>query len=130
MLALLGAIVRWSLHNRVIVLVAAAIFVAVGIRSAISLPIDAVPDPTNVQVQIITAAPALSAVEIEQYVTVSVERSMAGLPRSTDVWSISKYGVSVVTVVFEEGTDIYLARQFVNERMGEAQEAVARYGKP
>lgn len=130
MLALLGAIVRWSLHNRVIVLVATAIFIAVGLRSAVSLPIDAVPDPTNVQVQIITAAPALSAVEIEQYVTVPVERAMAGLPRSTEVRSISKYGVSVVTVVFKDGTDIYLARQLVNERMGEAQNVVSQYGKP
>jgi heavy metal efflux system protein len=131
MLALLGAIVRWSLHNRVIVLVATALFLAVGIRSAISLPIDAVPDVTNVQVQIITAAPALSPVEIEQYVTVPVERSMAGLPKSTEVRSISKYGVSVVTVVFQDDTDIYWARQLINERMSAAQEAVsAQYGKP
>ncbi len=131
MLALLGSIVRWSLHNRVTVLMATAIFVAVGVRSAITLPVDAVPDVTNVQVQIITAAPALSPLEIEQYVTVPVERSMAGLPKSTEVRSISKYGVSVVTVAFADGTDIYWARQLVNERMGEAQEAVsAQYGKP
>jgi cobalt-zinc-cadmium resistance protein CzcA len=131
MLALLGAIVRWSLQNRVTVLVATLIFVAVGVRSAIALPVDAVPDPTNVQVQIITTAPALSPVEIEQYVTVPVERSMAGLPHSTEVRSISKYGVSVVTVAFKDGTDVYFARQLVNERMAEAQEAVsAQYGKP
>ena len=131
MLALLSSIVRWSLHNRVTVLMATAIFVAVGVRSAITLPVDAVPDVTNVQVQIITAAPALSPLEIEQYVTVPVERSMAGLPKSTEVRSISKYGVSVVTVAFADGTDIYWARQLVNERMGEAQEAVtAQYGKP
>ncbi|MDP2274848.1 MAG: CusA/CzcA family heavy metal efflux RND transporter [Archangium sp.] len=131
MLALLASIVRWSLHNRVTVLMATAIFVAVGVHSAITLPVDAVPDVTNVQVQIITAAPALSPLEIEQYVTVPVERSMAGLPKSTEVRSISKYGVSVVTVAFADGTDIYWARQLVNERMGEAQEAVsAQYGKP
>ena len=104
---------------------------AVGVRAAVSLPIDAVPDVTNVQVQIITAAPALSPVEVEQYVTVPVERAMAGLPKSTEVRSISKYGVSVVTVAFDDGTDIYWARQLVNERMREAQEAVpAQYGKP
>ncbi|MDP1830072.1 MAG: CusA/CzcA family heavy metal efflux RND transporter [Archangium sp.] len=131
MLALLSAIVRWSLANRVIVLVATLLFVAVGLRSAVLLPIDAVPDVTNVQVQIITAAPALSPVEVEQYVTVPVERSMAGLPKSTEVRSISKYGVSVVTVAFEDGTDIYWARQLVNERMREAEGAVpAQYGKP
>ncbi len=131
MLALLSSIVRWSLHNRVMVIVATLFFVAVGVHSAVTLPVDAVPDVTNVQVQIITAAPALSPLEIEQYVTVPVERSMAGLPKSTEVRSISKYGVSVVTIVFADGTDIYWARQLVNERMGEAQEAVtAQYGKP
>ena len=131
MLTLLSAIVHWSLRNRVIVLVATAIFVAVGLRSALSLPIDAVPDVTNVQVQIITAAPALSPVEVEQYVTVPIERAMAGIPKSTEVRSISKYGVSVVTVAFVDGTDIYWARQLVNERMREAEAAVpAQYGKP
>lgn len=131
MLALLSSVVRWSLRNRVIVLTATLLFVAIGVRSALTLPIDAVPDVTNVQVQIITAAPALSPVEIEQYVTVPVERSMAGLPKSTEVRSISKYGVSVVTVAFTDGTDIYWARQLVNERMREAQEAVpSQYGKP
>jgi cobalt-zinc-cadmium resistance protein CzcA len=63
-------------------------------------------------------------VEVEQYVTVPVERAMAGVPKSTEVRSISKYGLSVVTVVFEDGTDIYWARQLVNERMREAQDAV------
>jgi cobalt-zinc-cadmium resistance protein CzcA len=130
-LTLLSAIVHWSLRNRVIVLVATAIFIAVGLRSALSLPIDAVPDVTNVQVQIITAAPALSPVEVEQYVTVPIERAMAGIPKSTEVRSISKYGVSVVTVAFVDGTDIYWARQLVNERMREAEAAVpAQYGKP
>ena len=131
MLAALSFIVRWSLHNRAIVLVATGLCIAVGVRSALSLTIDAVPDVTNIQVQIITAAPALSPVEVEQYVTVPVERSMAGLPKSTEVRSISKYGLSVVTVAFADGTDIYWARQLVNERMREAQEAVSsQYGKP
>ncbi|MFO0595252.1 MAG: CusA/CzcA family heavy metal efflux RND transporter [Myxococcaceae bacterium] len=131
MLSFLSGIVRWSLHHRAVVLLATVLFVVLGVRSALQLPIDAVPDVTNVQVQIITAAPALSPVEVEQYVTVPVERSMAGLPRSTEVRSISKYGVSVVTVAFQDGTDIYWARQLVNERMREAQEAVpAGYGRP
>ena len=96
-----------------LVLVATALLVVVGVRAAIELPIDAVPDITNVQVQVITPAPALSPVEVEQYVTVPVERAMAGIPKVEEVRSISKYGLSVVTVVFDDGTDIYFARQLV-----------------
>ena len=81
--------------------------------------------------QIITAAPALSPIEAEQYVTIPVERAMAGVPRVTETRSISKYGLSVVTVVFTDDTDIYFARQLVNERMREAEQAVSsQYGKP
>lgn len=128
---LLTAIVEWSLRNRAIVLVATILFIAIGIRSAVTLPIDAVPDITNVQVQIITAAPALSPVEVEQYVTVPVERAMAGVPRSTQIRSVSKYGLSVVTVVFTDETNIYFARQLISERMREVQNAVpTQYGKP
>jgi cobalt-zinc-cadmium resistance protein CzcA len=128
---LFHAIVRWSLANRPVVLLAAIILTLFGVRAALRLPVDAVPDVTNVQVQIITSAPALSPAEVEQYVTVPVERAMAGIPRTTEVRSTSKYGLSVVTVVFDDGTDIYFARQLVNERMPEAGEAVpAQYGRP
>jgi len=130
-MALLSWILNWSLRNRPIVLLATALFALFGLRSATMLPIDAVPDVTSVQVQVITSAPALSPVEVEQYVTVPVERAMAGIPKTTEVRSISKYGLSVVTVVFHDGTDIYFARQLVNERMREAQDAVPeQYGKP
>lgn len=131
MLAFLSAVVSWSLKNRPIVLAATVLFIVIGIRSAMSLPMDAVPDVTNVQVQVITAAPALSPVEVEQYISVPVERAMAGIPRTTEVRSISKYGLSVVTVVFRDDTDIYFARQLVNERMREAESSVPpQYGKP
>jgi cobalt-zinc-cadmium resistance protein CzcA len=131
LIALFSAIVGWSLNNRVLVLALALLFTGFGVRSAQELAIDAVPDVTNVQVQIITSAPALSPVEVEQYVTVPVERSMAGIPRTTEVRSVSKYGLSVVTVAFEDGTDIYFARQLVSERMREAGEAVPeQYGRP
>ncbi len=130
-MSLLTAIVAWSLRNRALVLMATLLFVALGVRSALQLPIDAVPDVTNIQVQIITAAPALSPVEIEKYVSIPVERAMSGMPRMEQVRSLSKYGLSVVTVVFADGTDIYFARQLVNERMREAIAAVpAEYGSP
>lgn len=127
----LSQIVAWSLRHRALVLVGIALLVIVGVRSAVSLPIDAVPDVTNVQVQVITAAPALSPVEVEQYVTVPVERAMSGIPKVEEVRSISKYGLSVITVVFQDGTDIYFARQMVLEKMRDAEEAVPpRYGRP
>ena len=130
-MALLSAIVRWSLQNRPIVLVATFLFAIIGVRSALALSIDAVPDVTNVQVQIITAAPALSPIEVEQYVSMPVERAMAGIPKTTEIRSISKYGLSVVTVVFTDETSIYFARQLVSERMAEAESAVpTQYGKP
>src|SRR5688572_7764798 len=100
MLALLSAVVSGSLRNRPVVLAATALFLIVSLRAATQLPIDVVPDVTSVQVQVITGAPALSPVEVEQYITVPVERSMAGIPKTTEVRSISKYGLSVVTVVF------------------------------
>lgn len=130
-MALLGAWVAWSLRNRAVVLLGTLFLVLAGLQAARELPFDAVPDITTVQVQIITTAPALSPVEIEQYVTTPVERAMAGLPRSTELRSVSKYGLSVVTIVFEDGTDIYFARQLVSERMGEAAEAVpSQFGRP
>ena len=130
-MALLAAIVRWSLANRAVVLVSVLVFVALGVKSACDLPIDAVPDVTNIQVQVITSSPALSPVEVEQYVTVPVERALSGTPKVTEMRSLSKYGLSVVTVVFADDTDIHLARQLILERMPEAQGAIPeRFGRP
>ena len=130
-MGILAAILRLSLRHRSVVLVLTALLVVLGVRAALDLPIDAVPDITNVQVQVITAAPALSPVEVEQYVTIPVERAMAGVPRSTEIRSVSKYGLSVVTIVFRDDTDIYFARQMVSERMREAQDHVlAQHGRP
>ncbi|MEI9951847.1 MAG: CusA/CzcA family heavy metal efflux RND transporter [Pseudomonadota bacterium] len=130
-MGVLAAIVSWSLANRPVVLLATLLCALLGLRAASTLSIDAVPDITNVQVQVITSAPALSPVEVEQYVTTPVERAMAGIPKTTEIRSLSKYGISLVTVVFEDGTDIYFARQLVSERMREAQELVPlHYGRP
>jgi heavy metal efflux system protein len=129
--AIIRAILGWSLRNRMLVILGFVALIGFGVRATLGLPIDAVPDVTNVQIQIITTAPALSPVEVEQYVSVPVERAVAGLPRTLEIRSLSKYGVSVVTIVFEDGTDIYFARQLVAERMREAEDAVPReYGTP
>ena len=107
------------------------LLVALGINSLRTLPIDAVPDVTNVQVQILTTAPALGPLEVEQFITFPVETAMSGLPRIEEIRSVSRFGLSVVTVVFEEGTDIYWARQLVGERLIEAREEIPDgYGEP
>ncbi len=88
------------------------------------LPIDAVPDLTNVQVQVITEAPALSPLEVERLLSFPVEGAMSGLPNVEQIRSVSKFGVSVVTIVFHEGTDLYRARQLVGERLQRASQAI------
>src|SRR6478735_6584189 len=111
-----------SLQQRWLVLLLALGAVAFGAYSYQRLPIDAVPDITNVQVQINTRAPGYSPVEAEQRVTFPIEVIMAGLPRLQYTRSLSRYGLSQVTVIFEDGTDIYLARQLVSQRIQEAKE--------
>ena len=115
---MLNWIIGWSLRNRLIVILGTLAFVAAGLYALSHLPIDAFPDTTPVQVQINTVAPALGPVEIEQQVTFPVEQVIAGLPKLTEVRSISKFGLSQVTATFEDGTDIYFARQLINERLG------------
>lgn len=95
-----------------------------GSYSLKQLPIDAVPDITNNQVQIITVSPTLAAPEVERLVTFPVEQTMATIPEIVEMRSISRFGLSVVTVVFEEDTDIYWARQQVNERLNQAQDQI------
>lgn len=116
---MLNRIIAASLAHRWLVLVLALGAAALGVYNFNRLPIDAVPDITNVQVQINTAAPGYSPLESEQRITFPVETAMAGLPRLAQTRSISRYGLSQVTVVFEEGTDIYWARQLINERLSE-----------
>ena len=93
-----------------------------GVFSYQQLPIDAVPDITNVQVQINTTAPGYAPLEVEQRITYPIETLMAGIPKLEQTRSASRYGLSQVTVVFAEGTDIYFARQLVNERISQAKE--------
>jgi cobalt-zinc-cadmium resistance protein CzcA len=121
---MLNRIVDWSLDNRPVVLILAALFVCAGAYSLTRLPIDAVPDVTNVQVQVLTKAPALGPGEMEQFVTYPVEAAMNGLPDLAEIRSTSRYGLSAVTVVFEEHVDVYFARQLVSERLSQAREAI------
>ena len=123
--------IAFCVRHRFLVIFGVLLIGALGVRAAQQLPIDAVPDVTNVQVQVLTNAPALGPVEVEQYVTVPVETVMSGLPHVEEVRSLSRFGLSAVTVVFEEGTDIYFARQMVSERLSEARETIPEgYGSP
>ena len=117
---MLDRTIEQSVKNRWLVLIAVTFLGAFGVYNYFRLPIDAVPDITNVQVQINTTAPGYSPLETEQRITFAVETAMAGLPRLSYTRSISRYGLSQVTVVFEDGTDIYFARQRVTERLQEA----------
>ena len=115
-------IIQFAIEQRWLVLLAVLGMAGVGIGSYQKLSIDAVPDITNVQVQINTAAPGYSPLEVEQRITYPVETVMAGLPGLQETRSLSRPGISQVTVIFEEGTDIYFARQQVNERLSTARE--------
>ncbi len=118
---MLNAVIHWSLRHRFLVIAIALGFAVTGAFSLSRLPIDAFPDTTPVQVQVNTVAPALSPVEIEQQITFPVEQAISGLKGLVEVRSISKFGLSQVTVIFDDDTDIYLARQQVMERLSTVQ---------
>jgi cobalt-zinc-cadmium resistance protein CzcA len=117
---MLERILKSSIDRRGLVLIFVLALVGLGAWSYTRLPIDAVPDITNVQVVINTPAPGYTPLEAEQRITFPIENAMAGLPRLDYTRSISRYGLSQVTIVFEDGTDIYFARQLVGERLGAA----------
>jgi len=118
---MLSRIIEWSLRYRLIVGLLTLGLVIAGVIAFRRLPMDAFPDTTPVQVQINTVAPALAPLEIERQVTAPIEQAISGLPRLQEVRSLTRFGLSQVTVIFEDGTDIYLARQVVSERLGEVE---------
>ena len=117
-------LIDWSLNNRLIVLILAILTLGLGGYAAMTIPLDAVPDLTNIQVQILTNSPALGPVEIEQFITFPIENAMSGVPKVDEIRSISRFGLSAVTVSFQEGTDIYWARTQVGERLLRARESI------
>ena len=121
---MINRLISISLEHRWLVLITVIALSALGLYNYQKLPIDAVPDITNIQVQINTEAPGYSPLEAEQRITFPVEAAMAGIPFLDYTRSVSRYGLSQVTVVFKDDTDIYLARQLINERLSEVKGAL------
>lgn len=116
---MLQSIVHGALKHRLILVVVAIILMCFGINAAQHLSVDAFPDVTNIQVQIATEAPGKSPEEVERFITIPVEIAMTGLPGMTDMRSLNKPGLSLITLVFEDGRNLYLERQMVSERLNE-----------
>ena len=128
---MLSGLIEWSLSNRVLVIALFVLLAVGGVYSATRIPVDAVPDLVNVQVQVVTEAGTLSPLEVERYITYPVELAVSGLPDVEEVRSLSRFGISLVTVVFREGTDIFRARQLVAERLPEAKSRMSMgHGDP
>ena len=114
---MINKIIEFSINNKMVIGLFTLALIIGGIYSVKQVPIDAVPDITNNQVQIITIAPNLGAEDIEQFVTYTVEIAVANLPNVTEILSISRFGLSVVTIVFSDELDTYLPRQLVSEKL-------------
>lgn len=128
---MLNKIISFSIKQKIVIGFFVLVLIILGIYSAAKLPIDAVPDITNNQIQIITSSPTLSATEIERFITYPVEIAMKSLPEIIELRSVSKFGISVVTVVFEDDVDIYFARNLVFQKLSEAGENIPDgLGKP
>ncbi len=121
---MLNRILEFSLDNRFLIIVFTLLFVVGGVISMLRLPVDAVPDVTPNQVQILTNSPGLGPVEVEQLITFPVETAVSGLPGIEGIRSVSRFGLSAVTVTFEEKIDIYFARQLIFERLAAARESI------
>jgi cobalt-zinc-cadmium resistance protein CzcA len=123
---MLNKIIHFSIKHKLIIGLMTLALIFWGVWSAGKLPVDAVPDITNNQVQIITLTPTLAAQETEQLVTYPIEQSLANLPDLEEMRSISRFGLSVITVVFHDDIDIYFARQLINEKLKEAEEKIPK----
>ena len=128
---MIDRIIDFSLHHRFLVVVLTLVVVGVGVYSLARLPIDAVPDITSVQVQVLTRTVPLGPAEVERMITFPVETAMSGLPEVEEIRSVSRFGLSAVTVVFKDRVNVYFARQLVQERLAEAKESIPEgFGTP
>lgn len=121
---MLDKIIRFSIKNKIVIGIMTLLLIIWGVWSATKLPIDATPDITNNQVQIITVCPTLAGQEVEQLVTFPIEQSIANVPDIEETRSISRFGLSVITVVFKEEVDVYFARQLISEKLKQASEEI------
>lgn len=128
---MLDAIIRFSIRNKLVIGFFTLALIAWGIWSTLQIPVDALPVITNNQVQVITKAPTLAAQEVEQLITYPVERSLSNLPDITEMRSMSRFGLSVITIVFKESVNVYFARQLIAEKLNEVQEQIPKgTGRP
>lgn len=123
---MLEKIISFTLKQRGMIIFLSLLIVAIGSYSYLTLPIDAFPDVTNIQVEVVSHADGLSALEIERNVTYPIEMAMRGLPDVEQMRSVTKFGLSIVTIIFKDDVDLYFARQLVFERLGEAKESVPK----
>lgn len=123
---MLDKIIHFSIHNKFIVGLSTLALVLVGIYNLSRLPIDALPDITNNQVQIITTAPTLATQEVEQFITYPIEQTMKTIPKIVEMRSLSRFGLSVITLVFEENVDVYWARQQMSEKLKDAERLIPK----
>jgi heavy metal efflux system protein len=121
---MLDNIIKFSINNKLSIGLMTLLLIIWGVWSATKLPIDALPDITDNQVQIITKAPTLAAQEVEQYVTSPVEKALANLPNITEMRSFSRFGLSVITIVFNDNVNIYFARQLISEKLKSAEKEI------
>jgi cobalt-zinc-cadmium resistance protein CzcA len=128
---MLEKIINYSIHNKLIVLLFTVGIIGFGLYALANIPIGAVPDVTNNQVQVITTSRNLSTQDVEQFITYPVELEMANLPGVKEIRSISKFGLSVVTIVFEDNMGTYLSRQLIAEKIKSAEAKIPTgFGSP
>ena len=123
---MLNTIIRFSIKNKLIIGVMTIALIIWGLWSASKLPVDALPDITNNQVQVITVAPTLAAQEVEQFITYPIEKALSNIQGVVEMRSFSRFGLSVITVVFEESENIYFVRQLITERLKEAEQQIPK----